>query len=317
MQTLASPVPSTDYEEKFLLTPNLFHLEEDQDFSTTIHAPVFQMLGPKTLKLPAESAGEPTTESSVTEDYMHFQYQTQLADMLCAMTDRLAALSIPPPPAPTKPKSRVKPRSPDTFDGSDPGKLDTFIFQCSMYIVLRRQDFLEEASKVAFMLSYLKGSTLDWFQTAATHGSSGLMSTAWLSSTPKFIDKLRHLFGPRDPVSEATDHIKNLRYKDTGKVVKYTLDFNRDALRTSWNDKALYQQFYKGLLDRLKDELTQIGKPKTLIKSATTSAPLRTLLWPEPTNQSRPPTTTVPIPWRPLHRPRPNQSLCLCLNQRT
>jgi len=268
IQTLASPVPSTDSEEKFLLMLNPFHSEEDQDFSTTIHALVFQMPGPETLELPAESAGEPTSESSVIEDYMHYQYQTQLADTLRAMTDRLAALSVPPPPAPPapiEPKSRVKPRSPDMFDGSDLGKLDAFIFQCSMYIVLRGQDFPDEASKVAFMLSYLKGSALDWFQTAATHGSSRLMSTAWLSSTPKFIDELRRLFGPRDPVNEATIHIENLRYKDAGKAVKYTLDFNRDAPCTSWNDKALYQQFYKGLPDRLKDELTQIGKAETLI----------------------------------------------------
>ena len=120
-----------------------------------------------------------------------------------------------------------------------------------MYIVLRGQDFPDEASKVAFMLSYLKGSALDWFQTAATHGSSGLglMSTAWLSSTPVFINELCHLFGPHDPINEATIRIENLRYKDAGKAVKYTLDFNRDAPRTSWNDKALYRQFYKGLPD--------------------------------------------------------------------
>jgi len=222
-------VLSTYSEEKFPLTPNLFHSEEDQDFSTTIHALVFQTPGPETLELPAELAGEPTTESSVTEDYMHYQYQTQLTDMLRAMTDHLATLSIPAPPAPpapVEPKSHIKPRSPDTFDGSDLGKLDAFIFQSSMYIVLRGQDFPDEASKVAFMLSYLNGSTLDWFQTTATHGSSGLMTTAWLSSTPKFIDELRRLFGPRDPVNEATICIENLRYKDAGKAVKYTLDFN-------------------------------------------------------------------------------------------
>jgi len=34
---------------------------------------------------------------------------------------------------------------------------------------------------------------------------------------------------------------------------------------TGWNDKALYRQFYKGLPDRLKDELTCIGKAETLI----------------------------------------------------
>ena len=63
---------------------------------------MFQTPGPETLELPTESAGEPTTESSVTEDYMHYQYQTQLTDTLRAMTDRLAALSVPPPP-PTPP----------------------------------------------------------------------------------------------------------------------------------------------------------------------------------------------------------------------
>jgi len=231
VQTPASPVPSIDSEGKFLLTPNPFHSEEDQDFSTMIQGPVFQMPGPETLELPAESAGEPTTESSVTEDYVHYQYQTHLTDTLHAMTDRLAALSVPPPPAPPapiEPKSRVKPRSPNTFNGSDPGKLDDFIFQCSMYIVLHGQDFPDEASKVAFMLSYLKGSALDWFQTAATHSSSGLglMSTAWLSSTPVFIDELHRLFGPRNPVNKATIRIENLRYKNAGKAVKYTLDFN-------------------------------------------------------------------------------------------
>jgi len=78
-------VPSTNSEEKFLHTPNPFHSEEDQDFSTTIHGPVFQTPGPESLKLPTESAGEPTTESSVTEDYMHYQYQTQLTDTLMSL----------------------------------------------------------------------------------------------------------------------------------------------------------------------------------------------------------------------------------------
>ena len=94
------------------------------------------------------------------------------ASFKTATTDHLATLSIPPPPtppAPAEPKSRIKPRSPDMFDRSDLGKLDAFVFQCFMYIVLRGQDFLDEASKVAFMLSYLKGSALNWFQTAATH----------------------------------------------------------------------------------------------------------------------------------------------------
>ena len=250
VQTPASPVLSADSEERFPHTPNLFHLGEDQDLSTTIHPPVFQTPDPKTLELPAESAGESATESSITKDYMCYQYQSQLTDMLRAMTDRLATLSVPPTPpaqpAPSEPKSHVKPRNPNLFDRSNLGKLDAFIFQCSIYIVLCGQDFPDEACQVAFMLSHLKGSALDWFQNAVTHGSSSLMSMAWLSLTWVFIDKLHRLFSPHDPINEATVRIENLRYKDVGKAVKYTLNFNRAALHTGWNDKALYRQFYKG-----------------------------------------------------------------------
>jgi len=135
------------------------------------------------------------------------------------------------------------------------------------YITLCSQDFPDDTHQVAFILCWpdLKGSTLDWFQNAVTHSSSSFMSTAWLISTPIFLDKLHRLFSPHNPVKDATVRIENLRYKDSGKAIKYTLNFNWDTPRTSWNDKALYQQFYKGLLDWLKDKLTRIGKPETLI----------------------------------------------------
>src|SRR6266545_6234965 len=134
-----------------------------------------------------------------------------------------------------------------------------------MYISLHSHDFLDESYQVAFMLSHLKGSMLDWFQSAVTHGASSVTSVPWLSSTAAFTDELRRLFGPHDSTNSAIIHLENLKYKDSGKAVKYSLDFNHDTPRTSWNDSALYQQFYKGLLDRLKDELARIGKLPTLI----------------------------------------------------
>jgi len=62
-----------------------------------------------------------------------------------------------------------------------------------------------------------------------------------------------------------TFRIEDLRYKNVGKAVKYTLNFNWDMPCTSWNNKALYQQFYKGLSERLKNKLTRISKPDMLI----------------------------------------------------
>jgi len=63
-----------------------------------------------------------------------------------------------------KPKSMIKPCSPDVFDGSDPTKLDVFTFQCSMYMAVHPTDFPDQQSQVAFSLSFLKGVLLDWFQ---------------------------------------------------------------------------------------------------------------------------------------------------------
>ena len=65
----------------------------------------------------------------------------------------------------SKPKSGVKPRVPDTFDGTDPHKLETFTFQCSMYLAARASEFPDDETRVTFVLSYLKGTPLEWFQT--------------------------------------------------------------------------------------------------------------------------------------------------------
>src|SRR6266540_6590775 len=140
-----------------------------------------------------------------------------------------------------------------------------FLFQCGTYILLCSHDFLDESYQVAFMLSHLKGSMLDWFQSTVTHRASSITSVAWLSSTAKFTDKLQRLFGLRDPTNNAIICLENLRYKDSGKAVKYSLDFNCDTPWTGWNNSVLYQQFYKGLPDRLKDELARIDKLPMLI----------------------------------------------------
>jgi len=202
--------------------------EVPDEFSTTIKAPTFTPTH-ENLELPAVSAPESATESSVTEEEGYYiRYQNQLTDTLRAMTDRLAVLSYQPAAqtAPSEPKPCIKPRNPDPFDGSDPSKLETFIFQCSMYISLCEHDFLDESYQVAFMLSHLKGSTLEWFQSAVSHGNTSITLVAWLSSLPAFLNELRRLFGLRDPTNDAIIHLENLRYKDSGKAVKYTLDFN-------------------------------------------------------------------------------------------
>ena len=58
--------------------------------------------------------------------------------------------------------------------------------------------------------------------------------------------------------------MESLCYKDSTKATRYAINFNCHTHRTSWNDQALTCQYYKGLPDRLKDEIARVGKPADL-----------------------------------------------------
>ena len=159
-------------------------------------------------------------------------------------------------------ESAAKPRTPDVFDGSDPTAIDSFLFQCYLYFAARSGAFPDDSSRVAFALSYLVDAPLEWFQTELMRSVSvGGAYPLWFGSYPTFTDTLRRLFGPRDRVTCATVTLEALTCPHDSQVIRYTTDFNRHAYRTGWNDSALARQYYKGLPDRIKDELARIGKP--------------------------------------------------------
>jgi len=158
----------------------------------------------------------------------------------------------------------IKPRVPDTFDSSDPNKLEVFLFQCQMYLTVCSDDFPDDESKVTFVLSYLKGSLQDWFQSELNHAMTSRQLPDWFATYRTFLDKLQHLFGPRDPITDAMNSLESLKLRDSGKATRYTIDFNCYARKTGWNKQALARQFYKNLPDRLKDEIAHIGKPTAL-----------------------------------------------------
>ena len=60
--------------------------------------------------------------------------------------------------------NRSKVWEPDVFDGSDTGKLWAFLIQCQLNFNSKPQAFQTDASKVNYVISYLKGTALDWFK---------------------------------------------------------------------------------------------------------------------------------------------------------
>ena len=88
-----------------------------------------------------------------------------------------------------------------------------------MYINNLISEFPDDKTKVTFVMSYLKGSPLDWFQLELKEGiTKGGKLPEWYSSFPDFITELETLFGPCDSIDDAINALENLKYRDTGKV---------------------------------------------------------------------------------------------------
>lgn len=147
----------------------------------------------------------------------------------------------------------VKAKSPDVFDGSDPKKLDNFMFQCQLAFDANSSVYDTASNKVTYALSYLRGSALDYFQ--SKRRASGTGSPAWLKSWIVFSELLESKFGSPNAVAEAETELDNLRMLDNQKIIKYDLAFDRITARLDWGERALYHQYYKGLPDRIKDAM--------------------------------------------------------------
>lgn len=175
-----------------------------------------------------------------------------LAEAIVLMTEELRRREGPTRTAKTK--------EPDTFDGSDPRKLNNFILLCNLYF-RNSSSYSDDEAKVTFALSHLRGTALEYFEPSFLESEE---APEWLSDWSAFIGSLRTQFGPIDPTADAEDGIDHLKMQDNQLIVKYNVDFNRLAIRTGWDDSVLRHRYYSGLAERIKDIMGQQGKPASL-----------------------------------------------------
>jgi len=240
------------------------------------------------------------------------QPDTSSARSLELLIGKLTSLSEAP-----KSRSAIKPRVPDVFDGADTSVLDSFIFQCSMYISARSSDFPDDESRVTFVLSYLSGTPLNWFQTELSHAISDVGNLPlWFRSYPEFISELRCLFGPQDPATDAMDALEGLRYRNSTKAARYTVTFNQHASRTGWNDQALTCQYYKGLSNRLKGDIACVGKPVKLRVLQNLVTTLDQRYWERQSELNRDPESPSALPQTSADAPKPSESSAEKISQK-
>jgi hypothetical protein len=157
-------------------------------------------------------------------------------------------------------KAKAKAKEPDTFDGSDPRKLNNFILQCNLFF-RSSSAYDEDEAKVTFTLSYLRGTALEYFEPSILDSDD---IPNWIDNWSAFVRTLRTQFGPIDPTADAEDGIDHLKMQDSQRILKYNVEFNRLAIRTGWDDSVLRHRYYSGLAERIKDIMGQQGKPPTL-----------------------------------------------------
>jgi len=218
----------------------------------------FQWFGPEDG--PGNDPDDPGDDNNNNDDDDEFLDATEELDPGLAVFHNLAVavnrLSHSSRRTNDSSSSRAKVREPDTFDGTDPKKLRTFLVQCELCFQDCTKAFRQDRARVTFAQSYLKGMTLEWFEPDLLNSGNPADRPRWMDSWVHFVAELQSTFGPHNPVADAEHQLEHLRMKDSYRVTRYIVDFNRLASQVQdYGDGALRRLFYSGLLDRLKDEI--------------------------------------------------------------
>src|SRR3979490_2361094 len=108
--------------------------------------------------------------------------------------------------SPKKSSPWTKVREPDTFDGSNSRKLQPFLVQCNLNLCDRPDAFSSDSVKVTYILSYLKGTALDWFKPTL----SSDIDPSWIDDYSEFVSELKNNFRPHDPIGKAEATLETL-----------------------------------------------------------------------------------------------------------
>jgi len=175
----------------------------------------------------------------------HNLFNNQLAE---ALQQLLKNLNKGLAPKPYQSKACIL----DTFNGSDPHKLNYFLFQCQLYFCANAPQFPINEKKINFAMIYLSGVVQDWFKVALQQEDLSYIQP-WISTWQLFVDKLWVHFGLLDPVEDATNLIDNLHMKPGDKIATYNVEFMWYAVQLSWGDSVLCYHFYQRLPNCLQD----------------------------------------------------------------
>ena len=171
-------------------------------------------------------ANRPT---SSTRSWSKLRWSKNTNKQLAEVLGRLAnILNSNQTPGPNTNLRETKAHIPNTFSGTEPDKLNNFLFQCHLHFCTNPAQFNTDIAKINFAMTYLTGVVQDWFEVDLNQEDQSILQN-WLFNWNLFVDELHRHFGLSDPIGEAANMLNNLYMKPGDKISTYNVDFMRYA----------------------------------------------------------------------------------------
>ena len=189
---------------------------------------------------------------SWSKPYWSNNNNKQLAKVLGQLANTLNSNQTPRPNTNSR---RTKPHIPNTFSGTEPDKLNNFLFQCQLYFHANPAQFNMDIAKINFVITYLTRVAQNWFEVGLNQEDQSILQN-WLSDWNLFVNELHRHFGLSDSISEVANMLDNLHMKPGNKISTYNVDFMRYASQLGWGNSVLYHCYYQRLPNQIQDPIS-------------------------------------------------------------
>ena len=161
----------------------------------------------------------------------------------------------------------LKINTPEPFDDGR-GKLQAFFSQVKLIFGFNAERFFTDEHKVLFASTYLRGPAFEWFNSFLTDFLNNELdkrdddTVKVTQNYSNFKNNLGQVYGNFDKEHLAERRMQSLR--QTGFAANYASKVQQLAAQTQWGAVSLVAQFYKGLKDRVKDNVARVNQPSKL-----------------------------------------------------
>ena len=127
-----------------------------------------------------------------------------------------------------------------------------FLAKMNLVFMLQPEKFSEDPVKVAYIISRLYGSAMNWAATLIENVDP------CLDDYEAFISKFKATFGNYDSTFIANQKLRTIKQRRLGDVRSYILEFNKYADDSSWNEAAKMDAFLAGLNDNIATRILEM-----------------------------------------------------------